>query len=254
MAWDLLGNLSGNPYAEGGSRFSPTGQYWGWLPAAGANYDPSFQGFNPAGPGNNYAFMNSGNMGLQPSWGPGHPDWNQAPAQRRGFGNPLADLFGSWDKLFGGGGGPPSTPAMSRSSPFGNFQYTTGIGQQGALSNADRDAGIAAIRGVKGGRPPATGGPLSANQAASLTRQMQDVASTSGGRLANDFMDNVNAGEAGLRLGQSAAAAEAGNRAQQFANRRQAHKLNQQNAVSDIQFGLLGDLLGGMFGGLGGLV
>ena len=105
-------------------------------------------------------------------------------------------------------------------------------------------SGMDFIRSAPGGTAGSLMRGMSNEQQAEINRGMQEQASMQGNRQALQFEDMVNPAESALSLAQAAAQASAGQRAQQFANRQMAHKLNQQNAQADMQFGLLGSLLG----------
>lgn len=243
MPWSGL-NLSGNPYAEGGARFNPQGRYFGFLPAAGANYDPSMQGFSTLNSmGNNWNYQQSGNYGMPGQaaggGGGGGGGWNFS-----GYGNPLADLMNFWGN---GGGSGPGMPAQTRTPPWGNlFEYATGIDQRPSITEAQRDQAMAQMRSTPGGAPVNFGGQLSGTQNSEIAGLMQAAAQQAGNRMANQFFDTVNRDQSGLQMGQQAAQAELGQQHQTFANRRTAHRLNQQNALREAQLGILGQLLGGL--------
>ena len=246
MAWNLSG-YDRNPYAQGGSRWSPTSQYWGWQPAAGANYDPSMQGFDALGyfGDDNSAYLRSGTQGLAMPFDAGQA--NGPAPYRNPYGNPLADMLKQIQGMdFGGSGGGGGQRGRR---PAGDFTYNTGISGQPAITSDQQAAQAARLRETPGGGP-ALGTPLTASQDATIRRQQQDFARMEGMRGANAYNQAVNTGESALQFAQDQAKSQVGQQSQQFANRLQAHKFNQASARRNAGLGMLGNLMS-MFGNLG---
>lgn len=239
-----VGGRNRNPYAQGGSMFDPTGAHFGFLPAAGAGYDPSLRGGRSlGGVGDNFAYRNSGTQGAGGFFMP-----EQAP---QGYVNPYGDnpldailkQLGGMD--FGGGG-----PGGGGFNPMGLGEYTydTGINAGPAVTPDEQSKQVGRLRGTPA-PGPGLGMPLTDAQDASIRRQQQDYARMSGYRAANEYQNMVNQGESGLQQAQDTARSASGQAHQQFANRIQAHRFNQASARRNAQLGILGDLMN-MFGSM----
>ncbi len=234
----------GNPFAEGGNNFgsSPWGRVAGNPTAPVKPYGPSPQGGGGMGMGGGMGNPFADMMGMlfgsgqQPSMQPAIGQYGrQAMANQRATMNPV-----TWQGVIPGAGQGAQAGA---SNPW---QYNTGINAQpvtGGPTNA-----MASLRATPGGSAPSLNQSVSRPQQAALNQQMADVSGAQGNRAALGYQDTVNQGESALKMAQNSAQSQSGLAHQRFGNQRLAHQLGMQDQMNGAQWGLLSQILGGMFG------